>query len=474
MYRINTILITLLFVLSACTKHPSVPTTFAESNAFPQITPDYTDVVMPCNIAAPTFMVEDADVVVAEIAYHGGKTTYGDGNKVLIDADEWKEICRTSAGENIAVTLYAKQGKTWTKYKTFDITIAEEEIDPYVTYRLIEPSYVAYDLIELCQRSLTDYDERPFADNRDSRRQGQAQCLNCHSFQNYQTDNMLYHVRGKNGGTMLRHKGEMRLMTQLRQDSMISNPVYPSWHPTLPLIAFSANKTGQLFHTQDVQKVEVQDTESHLVLYDVENDKMHQIASDITDLETFPTWTPDGTRIYYTSAKVEENTDAWMTDHYKDIHYNIYYRDFDAATLSCGERQLVCDMDSANESATLPRVSPDGRYLLYAAASFGCFHIWHTDADIRIIDLETGESRALDAMNSERAESYPSWSSNGRWIMTASRRDDGNYSRIYISYFDKDGNAHKAFALPQADPEHGKMLMRSFNRPEFVRNTINY
>lgn len=370
------------------------------------------------------------------------------------------------------MTIYVERNKAWTKYKAFAITIASDEIDPYVTYRLIEPSYVSYDLIELCQRSLSSYEEKSFADNRDSRKRGETQCLNCHSFQNYQTDNMLYHVRGKNGGTMLRYKGEMQLMSHLRQDSMISNPVYPSWHPTLPFIAFSANKTGQLFHTQDVQKVEVQDTESHLVLYEVEHDKMHVIPSAITDLETFPTWSPDGRRIYYTSAHVEDNSEQWMTTHYKDIHYNIYYRDFDQETLTFGERQLVCDMESADESATLPRVSPDGRYLLYAAAGYGCFHIWHTDADIRMIDLVSGESKLLDVMNSGMADSYPTWSSNGRWIMTASRRDDGNYSRIYISYFDKKGRVYKAFALPQADPEQGKLLMRSYNRPEFIKNTI--
>ena len=124
--------------------------------------------------------------------------------------------------------------------------------------------------------------------------------------------------------------------------------------------------------------------------------------------------------------------------------------------------------DSINQSVTLPRVSPDGRYLLFAQAEFGCFHVWHADADIYMMDLKTRKVQKLDAVNSDCSESYPSWSSNGRWIMVDSRRDDGNYTRPYIAYFDKKGKAHKAFMLPQQDPNFYTFYLRSFNRPEFM------
>ena len=85
-----------------------------------------------------------------------------------------------------------------------------------------------------------------------------------------------------------------------------------------------------------------------------------------------------------------------------------------------------------------------------------------------MMDLKTKEVQKLDAVNSERSESYPTWSSNGRWIMVDSRRDDGNYTRPYIAYFDKNGKAHKAFMLPQKDPNFYTFYLRSFNRPEFM------
>ena len=51
--------------------------------------------------------------------------------------------------------------------------------------------------------------------------------------------------------------------------------------------------------------------------------------------------------------------------------------------------------------------------------------------------------------------------------MCASRRDDGNYSRVYFAYFDGK-KAHKAFLLPQADPEHNWLRLLSYNRPEYM------
>ena len=57
--------------------------------------------------------------------------------------------------------------------------------------------------------------------------------------------------------------------------------------------------------------------------------------------------------------------------------------------------------------------------------------------------------------------------------MVASRRDDGNYTRPYIAYFDKEGKAHKAFELPQKDPNFYTFFLRSFNRPEFMIEPVS-
>ena len=74
----------------------------------------------------------------------------------------------------------------------------------------------------------------------------------------------------------------------------------------------------------------------------------------------------------------------------------------------------------------------------------------------------------LSKVNYEgRPDSYPSWSSNGHWMMVASRREDGNFCRVYFAYF-HDGKAEKAFLMPQEDPELNTFLLKSYNRPEFM------
>jgi hypothetical protein len=49
---------------------------------------------------------------------------------------------------------------------------------------------------------------------------------------------------------------------------------------------------------------------------------------------------------------------------------------------------------------------------------------------------------------------------------------DGNYSRAFLAYFDKNGQAHKAFVIPQEDPELNILLLKSFNVPELTKDSV--
>lgn len=52
----------------------------------------------------------------------------------------------------------------------------------------------------------------------------------------------------------------------------------------------------------------------------------------------------------------------------------------------------------------------------------------------------------LKEVNSSDAESYHSWSSNSRWFVFSSRRDDGLYTRLYIAHASPDEQIGKPLA----------------------------
>lgn len=465
---INTFALLLAFIFTACGSHPDVPSTFTSSKSLPAIYPDYTDVTIPSNIAPLNFMLTDSVYTdcVAKLTAGDKSYTYGEGTKVLIDADEWEELLQAATGKAISVEVFGKKTDgNWVAYKPFKVDVAKEAIDPYISYRLIEPSYLIYEDMNISQRQLTSFEESEIFNNKTIVDSKKGQCINCHSYQNYHTDNMLFHVRANHGATVLVDDGKPKAVN-LKRENTISAGVYPAWHPTEKLVAFSTNKTAQMFHTMNKNKVEVFDTASDLILYDVKNDEVLPVCSDTTRLEVFPAWSPDGKWLYYCCAE-DSVKGNHIRNTYEKLHYNIYRKSFDVKTLSFGDEELVYDAATKGRSCSLPRISPDGKNLVFAEGSYGCFNIWHNDADILMLNLSTGELMDTHAMNSRRADSYPTFSSNGKWVMCASRRDDGNYSRVYIAYFDGK-RMSKAFMLPQADPEHNALRLKSYNRPEFM------
>ena len=470
-----------ILLLTACQSHPDIPSSSKETKNLPAIYPDYCNVTVPCNIAPLNFMLpaSEFEECVARFTMPDGKQqTYGSGVKVQIPEDEWHDMLEASKGKSMKVEVWGKKDGNWLAYSPFEIRVAEEPIDDYVSYRLIDPTYVAWSYMEIAQRNVTNFEESQIFNNEiTSNDRKIGQCINCHSYQNYKTDNMIFHVRLSNSGTVIVNDGKVS-RKNLKRDYTISSGVYPSWHPTAKLIAFSTNMTRQAFHTSNPNKLEVYDLASDLILYDVTTDSVSVVSDDPDLLEVYPTWSPDGKYLYYCKSVPlpEEMRDKDIRTTYKKVQYNMYRRSFDLATHKFGEEELVYDAASKDRSVTLPRISPDGRYILFAEGQYGCFHIRHSDGDIVCLPLEgktlplVKDSTAIDltGLNSDGfADSYPTWSSNGRWIMCSSRRGDGNFSRLYFSYF-KNGKVEKAFLLPQEDPEHNSFRLKCYNRPEFM------
>ena len=237
-------------------------------------------------------------------------------------------------------------------------------------------------------------------------------------------------------------------------------------HPEYPIP--SVNDIKQFFHSVKEKKMEVFDLESDVVVYDVKNKEILSKASLLTKdaFETFPAFSPDGKWLYFCTAPVQK-----MPENYDKVRYNLCRVAFDPDR---GEISHPIDtlVRADSLSYTFPRISPDGRFLMYTETAYGQFPIWHPDAEIRMMDLENRTAVDMSALNSPDTDSYHSWSSNSDWVVFSSRRDNGLYTLPYICYIGKDGKPSKPFLLPQEDPDKYDYQLYSYNIPELTKGAV--
>jgi hypothetical protein len=404
---------------------------FTESGAFPPIVPDYIGTTIPEGMAALSFEMEDGRPFRAECERVGDTLFY-------------------------TVRAWDRKTREGVRYAPFPVYLSHDAIDPYIAYRLIEPGYESWGEIGLYGRELASYREKPIVTSRAAG----GNCVNCHNFPGGDPSQMLFHVRGAGGGTMFLKDGQLHLLN-LTTVGPHRQGVYPAWHPSGRYVAFSSNSTQQSFPITGTQQVEVYDHFSDLILMDLQTDSVmvYDPLCETSRMETFPSWAPDGNSLYFCMADSVSDVAAERAK----IHYSLQQVDFRDGAFT-GEPRTVWESDTI--SVSFPRVN--GKWLLFTASAYGTFPIWHREADLWLLDLETGEARPAEELNSDDTESYHSWSSNGRWVVFSSRRLDGRYTRLYFAHFDGEGHFSKPFLLPQKKASYNDLRLQSYNVPEFV------
>ena len=423
------------------------------------IWPDYMDVTVPVGIAPLNFCYTAADGPVPVTTFsHGDMNISIKGREVVWKDREWKKLLEAAKGDDIIVKSSVLPDP-WT------IHVSEDEIDYGINYRLIAPGYEVYSKMGIHERELSSYKEKALLEN--TQFDG---CVNCHAYNRGNPDNYSLHIRGSHGATLLNLDGEMAAYNT-QTDSTLGFCVYPYWHPGGDYIAYSSNSTRQGFHVLADKLIEVFDLDSDLQVYDVRNNSLITSASVKKEnvWETFPAFSADGKKLFFCAA-----TPRPIPAEVEEIRYNLCSVDFDPATGSIGSRiDTLIFAEGMGRSVSFPKPSYDGRFLVYTLSDYGNFSIWHHEADLWILDLETGESRPMDKANSHDTESYHSWSSNSRWLMFSSRRDDGLYTRLFFTHIDENGQESKPFMLPQKHPLHYYSYQnRSYNVPEFITGPV--
>lgn len=442
-----------------------------EVDKLPNIYPDYTDITIPVNIAPLNFLVRDKGVSDVEvIASLDGEqasqlTATNRGNGVKFDMDDWKEFIGKAVGKKVNVQVYTRgEYGGWNQYKSFSWTVVGDSIDPYLTYRLIEPDYEVWNKIQIKQRCIENWDEKLLADHNLQ----ENRCMNCHTFGNQDPNLSMVYVRGEGGGAILNRNGKLRKLN-LKNDSLISGSVYYGFSPSGKYVTFSTNIIIPAYHAQPDKRLEVYDTKSDVYVADLDNNRIisSPLTSDSTQLETFPTFSPDGKYVYYCVA----DRNGLRSKNLEGLQYALVRIPFDE---QAGKFGTQVDTLYKEHSVCHPKVSPDGKHLLFTTADYGTFPIWHPESDLCMIDLQTGKVDSLDIVNSKKSDTYHSWSHNSRWFVFASKRDDGLYGKPYFCYIDRQGKAHKPFVLPQKEPSFYDDCLQSFNIPELSRGSVPF
>jgi len=438
----------------------------------PRIDPDYTSLVIPPNIAPLNFRIrEEARDYVVRISSDAGPSLElrsADGT-VRIPLRAWRRMLADNKGMRLHYDVSAtKEDGTRIRFEQITNTVAEEPIDSYIVYRLLLPNKSLTYIKGIFQRNLEAFESSPLMTPRDDT----FACFNCHTFYQHSPDRFLFHMRVKYPGMVLVTDGEARRIST-KQAPMFRPLAYASWHPDGVHIAATLNwffghhpSDEKLYYFEAVEK------RGDLVVYDVENNTISTTRAVFENgyIETHPAWSADGRYIYFVRSR---DKPLRRPEDLAAFKFDLMRISYDTASDTWGSPETVMAYSQLGTSCSFPRPSADGRYILHILADKTTYPIHQRSSDVYVLDLESKEYRRLDSVNSDRSESYPRWSSNGRWFSFVSNRRDGLSALPYFAYFDEHGEAHKAFVLPQKDPAYYDTFLDTYNVVELVTSKVD-
>jgi Tol biopolymer transport system component len=440
---------------------------FKEVPRLPSIFPDYTGIMVPPNIAPLNFRInEPGDEFEARIYTNSENQVIvrSSNPNIQIGVSKWHKLLEQGIGSKFYIDVFVKTKEgSWQKFQPIVNEISTEKIDNHLAYRLINTGYVLWNNLGIYQRNLENFDEKPILENKSIG----FGCINCHSFANNDPKNMMIHIRAIHGGTVISHNGKLTKVNT-KTPYTLNAGVYPSWHPDGKHIAYSVNNIGQLFCSGEV-RIEVVDEYSDLIVYDVEKNTVTTSPKVSTSSrENLPVWSPDGKFIYFISAAPGKDIDDRI-----QAKYDLLRIRFDVNTSTWGQVDTVLSSAAIGKSISFPKISSNGKFLMFCTSENGYFTIHHPQTDLNLLDLQTGEFRKMD-INSPETDSYHCFSSTGHWFVFSSKRMDGLFTRPFFSFLDDNGKATKPFVLPQKNPEFYNTFIKNYNIPELITGEVPF
>jgi tetratricopeptide (TPR) repeat protein len=124
-----------------------------------------------------------------------------------------------------------------------------------------------------------------------------------------------------------------------------------------------------------------------------------------------------------------------------------------------GTAEPIAGASGNGMSNTFPKVSPDGRWIVFVECRNG--ELMRPDSQLYIVPAAGGRARRMRC-NTSRMNSWHSFSPNGRWLVFSSK-SRSPYTQMYLTHIDAEGNDSPAILIDNTTAAN-----RAVNIPEFV------
>jgi Flp pilus assembly protein TadD len=187
-------------------------------------------------------------------------------------------------------------------------------------------------------------------------------------------------------------------------------------------------------------------------------------ADDTGYVHTNAVWSPDGKYLVFARAKAcnayPGKTPA--ARHANDsnetrIQYDLYRIPFNGGR--GGKAEPVAGASHNGMSNSFPKISPDGRWIVFVQAHNGL--LMRPDGQLYIVPAQGGIARRMNC-NTPLMNSWHSFSPNGRWMVFSSKSRTP-YTQMFLTHIDSAGNDSPPVLI-----ENATAANRAVNIPEFV------
>ncbi len=404
------------------------------------------------------------------------------------DAGTWARIQKQARGSSAAVTVRGLSNESpanVVSQGTLSVRISVDPVGAPIFYRDVPlmPTETEKGVIKPIVPSALPLIAWRLRDVRENRSRLLMEhlptCANCHSFSR-DGKTLGMDLDGPQNDKSMYAIASVSPNMAIRSEDVIAWSSFPGLLPGHPTIAFMPQLSPDGRHAiatlnEEVYVANFKDyrflqtfypTRGILAWYSRETTRVEALpgADDPAYVHTNAVWSPDGRHLVFARAKAGDPYPAGRKDaafandpNETPIKFELYRIPFNEGR--GGRAEHIAGASRNGMSNSFPRVSPDGRWIVFVQSRNG--QLMRPDGLLHIVPSEGGKARRMRC-NTPLMNSWHSFAPNGRWMVFSSK-GRSPYTQMFLTHIDEEGNDSPAILI-----ENATAANRAVNLPEFV------